>query len=65
MSENVTLEILRYRPEVDGEPHFQSYNVPYREDWVVLDALNHIKDHLTPRCRIAGPATWRSAAAAA
>ena len=28
------------------EPHFQSYTVPYREDWVVLDALNHIKDHL-------------------
>jgi len=46
MSGDVTLEILRYRPEVDGEPHFQSYTVPYREDWVVLDALNHIKDHL-------------------
>ena len=46
MSEDVTLSILRYRPEVDGEPHFQTYTVPYREDWVVLDALNYIKDHL-------------------
>jgi fumarate reductase iron-sulfur subunit len=44
MSEDVTLEILRYRPEVDSEPHFQTYTIPYRDDWVVLDALNHIKD---------------------
>ena len=46
MSERVTLEILRYRPEVDAEPHFQTYTIPYQEDWVVLDALNHIKDHV-------------------
>jgi fumarate reductase iron-sulfur subunit len=46
MSETVTLEVLRYHPETDSKPHFQSYTVPYREDWVVLDALNHIKDHL-------------------
>ena len=46
MSERVTLEILRYRPEVDAEPHFQTYTIPYEEDWVVLDALNHIKDHV-------------------
>jgi fumarate reductase iron-sulfur subunit len=46
MSETITLEVLRYHPETDSKPHFQSYTVPYREDWVVLDALNHIKDHL-------------------
>ena len=46
MSERVTFEILRYRPEVDAEPHFQTYTIPYQEDWVVLDALNHIKDHV-------------------
>ena len=46
MSENVTLEILRYRPEVDSEPHFQTYAIPYQEDWVVLDGLNYIKDHV-------------------
>lgn len=46
MSETVTLEVLRYHPETDSKPHFQSYTVPFREDWVVLDALNHIKDHL-------------------
>jgi fumarate reductase iron-sulfur subunit len=46
MSETITLEILRYDPEHDSAPHFQAYTVPYRDDWVVLDALNHIKDEL-------------------
>ena len=48
MSETVTLEVLRYRPETDSEPHFQRYTVPYRDDWVVLDALNYVKDNLDP-----------------
>lgn len=43
---NITLEVLRYLPEGDAEPVFQQYEVPLREDWVVLDALNHIKDHI-------------------
>ena len=30
----------------ETEPTFQSYEVPFREDWVVLDALNYIKDKL-------------------
>ena len=42
----ITLEIMRYRPEQDAEPTFQRYEVPYREDWVVLDAINHIKDEI-------------------
>ncbi len=42
------LEVLRYRPEQDSEPHFQRYSVPFHDDWVVLDALNHIKDHVDP-----------------
>jgi len=46
MSETIRLEILRYDPEHDTEPYFCSYTVPYRDDWVVLDALNHIKDQL-------------------
>jgi fumarate reductase iron-sulfur subunit len=40
------LEVLRYRPETDPEPAFQTYTVPYRNDWLVLDALNHVKDNL-------------------
>ncbi|CCQ75196.1 succinate dehydrogenase/fumarate reductase iron-sulfur subunit [Magnetospira sp. QH-2] len=47
MSERqITLEVLRYRPESDSEPVFQSYSVPCQEEWVVLDALNYVKDHL-------------------
>ena len=47
MSEAVLeLEVLRYRPETDSEPVFQTYTVPYRDDWVVLDSLNHVKAHI-------------------
>ncbi len=45
-SQTVTLEVARYRPEKESEPTFQSYDVPFRKDWVVLDALNHVKDRL-------------------
>lgn len=41
-----TLEIFRFHPERGSEPVFQRYEVPYRDDWVVLDAINYIKDHL-------------------
>lgn len=40
------LEVLRYRPETDENPVFQSYTVPYNKDWVVLDALTHVKDNI-------------------
>lgn len=46
MSETLTLEVLRYNPEEHAEPVYQSYDVPYRKDWVILDALNHIKDNV-------------------
>ena len=42
----VTLEVFRYRPDQESEPTFQHYEVPYHEDWVLLDALNYIKDRL-------------------
>ncbi len=44
MAETITLEVTRYSPEGDAQPHFQNYQVPLRKDWVVLDALNYIKD---------------------
>ncbi len=46
MSDTVLLSITRYDPERHSQPVFQSYTVPYHEDWVVLDALNHIKENL-------------------
>jgi fumarate reductase iron-sulfur subunit len=49
MSERmITLEVLRYNPETDREPRLQAYEVPFREDWVVLDALNYVKETLDP-----------------
>jgi len=43
---SMELEVFRYRPDQDSEPSFQTYEIPYRDDWVVLDALNWIKDHV-------------------
>src|SRR5687767_4290883 len=44
--ETITLEVTRYRPGHDREPRAQSFTVPYRRDWVVLDALNYVKDRI-------------------
>jgi fumarate reductase iron-sulfur subunit len=44
----VKIEVLRYRPGEDAGPVPQTYEVPCLEDWVVLDALNHIKDEIDP-----------------
>ena len=46
MAQNITLELMRYRPEEESEPVAHQYEVPYRKDWVILDGLNHIKDQL-------------------
>ena len=46
MPTNITIEVLRYRPEAETEPVYQRYEVPFRKDWVILDALNYIKDNL-------------------
>jgi fumarate reductase iron-sulfur subunit len=42
----ISLEVFRYHPETDEQPRYQTYQVPFREDWVVLDALNYIKDEV-------------------
>jgi fumarate reductase iron-sulfur subunit len=46
MPDRITLQVARYRPEVDTEVSFDEYEVPCPREWVVLDGLNHIKDHL-------------------
>jgi fumarate reductase iron-sulfur subunit len=53
MAETILLEVTRYSPEKDAEPSFQTYKAPLRKDWVVLDALNYIKD------RVDGSLTFR------
>jgi len=46
MTDEMTLKVARYRPDHNPEPYFDEYGVPYREDMVVLDALNYIKDNI-------------------
>ncbi len=49
MSERIVeLEVLRFNPETDAEPRFQRYSVPCMNEWVVLDALNHVKESIDP-----------------
>lgn len=42
----MSLVVTRYRPPEERVPGEQTYTVPFRKDWVVLDALNHIKDQI-------------------
>ena len=44
MADTITVNVSRYRPEQESEPTFQDYDVPLRDDWAILDALNQIKD---------------------
>jgi fumarate reductase iron-sulfur subunit len=44
MSEQIALEVTRFSPERDKAPSVQSFDVPLRKEWVVLDALNYVKD---------------------
>ncbi|ONI87723.1 succinate dehydrogenase/fumarate reductase iron-sulfur subunit [Saccharothrix sp. ALI-22-I] len=46
MADTITLQVARYRPGQEPEPVFQSYDVPLRKEWAVLDGLNHVKDHV-------------------
>jgi len=46
MADSITLDVARYRPGQEAEPTLQSYDVPLRDDWVVLDGLNYVKDEL-------------------
>ncbi len=53
MADKITLEIPRYSPERDTQPQFEAFEVPVHKEWVVLDALNYIKD------KVDGSLTYR------
>ncbi len=46
--QTLKIEVMRYNPESDAEPHFVTYAVPYDEQTSLLDALGYIKDNLAP-----------------
>ncbi len=43
-----TLIVTRFDPDKDQAPHTQKYEISIDSDAKVLDALNHIKDHVDP-----------------
>jgi fumarate reductase iron-sulfur subunit len=46
MEKSVKIQIFRYIPDQDPDPYYQEYEVPFRKEWVILDAINYIKDHI-------------------
>ena len=44
MADTITVSVSRYRPEQESEPTWEDYDVPLTDNWVILDALNYIKD---------------------
>ncbi len=42
----IEMEVLRYHPEKDREPYYQSFTVPFSDDTSVLQGLQYIKDYL-------------------
>jgi fumarate reductase iron-sulfur subunit len=42
----IAIECLRYDPETEQAPRWQSYEVPFTDDMSVLQGLQYIKDHL-------------------
>jgi fumarate reductase iron-sulfur subunit len=42
----IEIQVLRYRPEQEDEPVWQSYQVPFTDDMSVLQGLQYIKDEL-------------------
>ncbi|HXK56306.1 MAG TPA: 2Fe-2S iron-sulfur cluster-binding protein, partial [Gammaproteobacteria bacterium] len=48
MTENlkiIEIEVLRYNPESDQEPHLEVYSVPFSDDMSVLQGVQYIKDN--------------------
>jgi fumarate reductase iron-sulfur subunit len=42
----IPIECLRYDPEKDAAPRYQTYAVPFTDEMSVLEGLQYIKDHL-------------------
>lgn len=46
IEKKVSVTVFRYSPEVDKEPRYETYAVPYRPEMFVLDALTYIRKNL-------------------
>lgn len=49
MAQVITIQILRYHPEKNDKPYWQTFeHIPYDSMSSVLDALNYIKENIAP-----------------
>jgi len=46
MAEMISVKIFRYDPNIDKEPHYKTYQIPYKEGMMALDALTHVYEHI-------------------
>ena len=46
IQKTITLSVACYRPEECPAPFFRHFEVPFKKEWVVLDALHYIKDQV-------------------
>ena len=46
MADSIQMRVTRYTPGRDSKPTVDTYEVPLKGDWSVLDGLNFIKDHV-------------------
>ncbi|MDR0349935.1 MAG: 4Fe-4S dicluster domain-containing protein [Coriobacteriales bacterium] len=44
----MNVQILKYDPSVDTEPHYADYEVPYKEHITVLEVVSYIYENLDP-----------------
>src|SRR5213594_113714 len=45
-ADRITMQVSRYRPEIETDSQFEEFEVPCPKEWVVLDGLNYVKDQL-------------------
>ena len=46
VQKTIAIECLRYDPQTDEAPRYQTYEVPFTDEMSVLEGLQYIKDHL-------------------
>ena len=45
-NETVLLKVFRYDPSIDNAPAYKTYDVPWKEGLLLLNALKYIRDNL-------------------
>ncbi len=45
-TQDIVFKVYRFDPDVNTEPHFDTYTVPVVKGWTVLDAIIYIKENM-------------------